>query len=117
MMALAVAVMAAVMAVAVGSETRLPDVEFASLDCPTVGVVGKPVRVPFTIHSSLPTERAVVVDFRTSSGDAIRKEVRLPAMGTATAQDNPAAARAAAATSKAEAIVLPFTVDKTGALQ
>ncbi|MCE2725157.1 MAG: hypothetical protein LW698_00050 [Planctomycetaceae bacterium] len=73
-----------VVAVAVGSETKLPDVEFASLDCPTVGVAGKPVRVPFTIHSSLSTERVVVVDFKASNGDALRKEVRLPAMGTAT---------------------------------
>jgi len=46
-----------VFAVPVGSQTKLPDVELVSLDCPTVGVVGKPVRVPFTIHSSLPTER------------------------------------------------------------
>lgn len=73
-----------VVAVAVGSETKLPDVELASLDCPTVGVAGKPVRVPFTIHSSLPTERLVVVDFKASNGDVLRKEVRLPAMGTAT---------------------------------
>ena len=73
-----------VVAVAVGSETKLPDIEFASLDCPTVGVAGKPVRVPFTINSSLPTERVVVVDFKASNGDALRKEVRLPAMGTAT---------------------------------
>jgi hypothetical protein len=47
-------------------------------------VAGKPVRVPFTIHSSLPTERVVVVDFKASNGDGLRKEVRLPAMGTAT---------------------------------
>ena len=73
-----------VLAVAVGSETKLPDVDLTSLDCPTVGVVGKPVRVPFTINSSLPTERVVVVDFKASSGDVLRKEVRLPAMGTAT---------------------------------
>ena len=73
-----------VVAVSVGSETKLPDVELASLDCPTVGVAGKPVRVPFTIQSSLPTERMVVVDFKASNGDVLRKEVRLPAMGTAT---------------------------------
>jgi hypothetical protein len=72
-----------VVAVAVGSETKLPDVELVSVDCPTVGVAGKPVRVPFTIHSSLPTERVVVVDFKASNGDVLRKEVRLPAMGTA----------------------------------
>jgi uncharacterized membrane protein len=73
-----------VVAVAVGSETKLPDVDLASLDCPTVGVAGKPVRVPFTIQTSLPTERVVVVDFKASNGDALRKEVRLPAMGATT---------------------------------
>ena len=50
-----------VFTVAVGSRTRLPDLELTSLDCPTVGVAGKPVRVPFTIQSSLPTERVVGV--------------------------------------------------------
>ncbi len=73
-----------VLAVAAGSETRLPDVELTSLDCPTVGVAGKPVRVPFTLQSSLATERVVVVDFKSSDGEVLRKEVRLPAMGTAT---------------------------------
>ena len=73
-----------VVAVAVGSETKLPDVELVSLDCPTVGVAGKPVRVPFTLQSSLPRERVVVVSMKTSGGDVLRKEVRLPAMGTAT---------------------------------
>ena len=73
-----------VMAVSVGSETRLPDVELVSLDCPTVGVAGKPVRVPFTITSSLATERVVPVTVRTSTGETLRKDVRLPAMGTVT---------------------------------
>ena len=73
-----------VMAVPVGSETRLPDVEFVSLDCPTVGVAGKPVRVPFTIASSLATERVVPVTVRTSTGETLRKDVRLPAMGSVT---------------------------------
>ena len=73
-----------VIAVVAGSETRLPDVDLESLDCPTVGVAGKPVRVPFTIRSSLPTDRAVRVTLRTSVGDVLEKEVRLPAMGSVT---------------------------------
>ncbi len=73
-----------VFAVPVGSQTKLPDVDLVSLDCPTVGVVGKPVRVPFTIHSSLPTERVVPVTLTTNTGENLRKDVRLPPMATIT---------------------------------
>ena len=73
-----------VLAVAVGSDTRLPDVDLASLDCPTVGVVGKPVRIPFTLTSSLPGERVARVRLAVSTGESLRREVRLPAMGTVT---------------------------------
>ena len=45
-----------VFAVPVGQPTRLPDVELLSVDAPTFGVVGKSVRIPFTIESSLPRE-------------------------------------------------------------
>ena len=71
-----------VFAVAAGAATKLPDVELASLDCPTMGVAGKPVRVPFTLVSSLPTERTVKATLATSSGETLTKEIRLPAMGT-----------------------------------
>jgi hypothetical protein len=71
-----------VFAVAVGSQTRLPDVELASLDCPTVGVAGKPVRVPFTVVSALPTDRTASVTLAISSGERLTKEIRIPAMGT-----------------------------------
>jgi len=73
-----------VLAVPVGSQTKLPDLELVSLDCPTVGVAGKPVRVPFTISSSLATERVVPVTLSTDAGEAIRKDVRLPPMTTVT---------------------------------
>ena len=73
-----------VFTVAVGSKTRLPDVELVSLDCPTVGVAAKPVRIPFTVSSSLPTERMVTATARISSGETLTKEVRLPPMGTVT---------------------------------
>ena len=71
-----------VFAVAAGSPTKLPDVELTSLDCPTVGVAGKPVRVPFTIRSTLPTERVIQALLATSNGETLRKEVRLPPMAT-----------------------------------
>ena len=73
-----------VFVVPVGSQTKLPDLELVSLDCPTVGVVAKPVRVPFTIQSSLATERVVPVTLTTSSGETLRKDVRLPPMTTVT---------------------------------
>jgi hypothetical protein len=73
-----------VFAVAVGSQTRLPDVELASLDCPTMGVAGKPVRVPFTVVSSLPTDRTATVTLAVSTGGRLTKEVRIPAMSTLT---------------------------------
>ena len=78
-----------VMAVAVGSSTRLPDLELSSLDCPTVGVLGKPVRVPFTIRSSLPRECLATVTLRASDGSAtdkevLRKDVRIMPLGSAT---------------------------------
>jgi hypothetical protein len=73
-----------VFTVAAGSETRLPDVELASLDCPTVGVATKPVRIPFTVSSSLPTERVVTATARISTGETLTKEIRLPPMGSVT---------------------------------
>ncbi|MBM4021121.1 MAG: hypothetical protein FJ284_02560 [Planctomycetes bacterium] len=73
-----------VFAVPAGSQTKLPDIELVSLDCPTVGVTAKPVRVPFTIHSSLPTERVVPATLVASSGETMRKEVCVPPMATVT---------------------------------
>jgi hypothetical protein len=70
-----------VFAVTVGSPTRLPDVEVLSLDAPTFGVVGKSVRIPFTIESSLPREYVTTVTLHTTSGDDLTKEVRIAAMG------------------------------------
>ena len=70
-----------VFTVPVGSPTRLPDVELMSLDAPTFGVAGKSVRVPFSIESSLPREYVTTVSLRSSDGDEVTKEVRIPAMG------------------------------------
>jgi hypothetical protein len=70
-----------IFAVTVGSPTRLPDVDVLSLDAPTFGVVGKSVRVPFTIDSSLPREYVTTVTLRTSSGDELSKEVHIAPMG------------------------------------
>ncbi|MEM7146984.1 MAG: hypothetical protein AAF591_17770 [Verrucomicrobiota bacterium] len=69
-----------VFAVPVGAETRLPDVELVSFDVPTFGVAGKPLRIPFTIDSSLPRDETVVVEMEASSGEVLSKQVTLPAM-------------------------------------
>lgn len=70
-----------VFAVPVGAETRLPDVELTSFDVPTFAVAGKPLRIPFSIDSSLPRDEVVVLEMRSTSGEIITKEVTLPAMG------------------------------------
>lgn len=70
-----------VFTVAVGSPTRLPDVELVDLDLPTFGVAGKAVRVPFTIESSLPREYLTTVTLKTSTGETLTKDVRIAAMG------------------------------------
>jgi hypothetical protein len=70
-----------VFVVPVGSPVRLPDVELLSLDAPTVGIVGKTVRVPFTIESTLPREYVATVVLTTSDGDEVTKDVRIAPMG------------------------------------
>ena len=70
-----------VFAVPTGAETRLPDVELTSFDVPTFAVAGKPLRIPFTIDSSLPRDEVVMLEMKASSGEIITKEVTLPAMG------------------------------------
>jgi len=73
-----------VFAVPVGSSTRLPDIELLSLGAPTFGVVGKSVRIPFTIESTLPRDYLTTVSLKTSDGDEVREEVRIAAMGRTT---------------------------------
>jgi uncharacterized membrane protein len=69
-----------VFAIPAGAETKLPDVQVVSLDVPTYGVGGKPLRMPFVIESSLPREQNVMVSITTSTGDRLSKEVLLPPM-------------------------------------
>lgn len=69
-----------VFAVPLGSETRLPDVALTSFDVPTFAIAGKPLRVPFTVESSLPRDEAATLELRSSNGDVVTKEVVIPAM-------------------------------------
>ena len=72
-----------VFTVAVGSSTRLPDVEMLSLDAPTFGIASKTVRVPFTIESSLPREFMTTVSLKVD-GETLSKEVRVAPMSRTT---------------------------------
>jgi uncharacterized membrane protein len=69
-----------VFAVPVGSESRLPDVELSSFDVPTFAVAGKPLRIPFTIESSLPQDAPATLEMKSSTGEVITKDVIIPAM-------------------------------------
>ncbi len=70
-----------VFAVPAGSETRLPDLAVTAFDAPTFGLVGKPVRLPFTLTSALPRNHPATLEIRTSEGETLTGEVVLPAMG------------------------------------
>ncbi|TWU00775.1 hypothetical protein [Stieleria varia] len=70
--------------VSVGSASRLPDVDLLSFDLPTSGVVGKAVRIPFTIESSLPRDHSVVVTMTSQDGEKVTHDVRISAMGRTT---------------------------------
>ena len=72
---------APVIAVPLGSDTRLPDVELKSFEVPTFAIAGKPLRIPFTIESSLPREEAATLEMKSSTGEALTKAVMIPAMG------------------------------------
>ena len=69
-----------VFAVPMGAETRLPDVALTSFDVPTFAVAGKPLRVPFTIESSLPHDEAATLEMKSSNGEIVTKDVVIPAM-------------------------------------
>ncbi|MEO8351158.1 MAG: hypothetical protein ABI680_05465, partial [Chthoniobacteraceae bacterium] len=73
-----------VLAVPLGADTKLPDVELKSFDVPTFAIAGKPLRVPFTIESSLPREEATTVEMKSSNGELITKAIVIPAMGRVT---------------------------------
>jgi hypothetical protein len=70
-----------VFGIPVGSRQRLPDVELLSLDAPTFGIVGKNVRIPFTIDSSLPREYTATVKLKASDGEEVTKDVRIAPQG------------------------------------
>ena len=69
-----------VFTVPTGAESHLPDVELSSFDVPTFAVAGKPLRIPFTIESSLPQDAPATIEMKSSTGEVITKDVVIPAM-------------------------------------
>ena len=72
-----------VFAVGVGSKVPLPDLELVSIDAPTFGVTRKPLRIPFTIRSTLGQDRDVNVTLKVNGKPTVTEMVRVPAMGQA----------------------------------
>ncbi|TLD71232.1 hypothetical protein FEM03_09680 [Phragmitibacter flavus] len=68
--------------VPIGSDTKLPDLELTAFDVPTFAIAGKPLRIPFTITSSLPRDETLTVELKTPGGEIISKTLTLPAMAT-----------------------------------
>lgn len=69
-----------VFAVPAGAESKLPDVELVSFEVPTFAIAGKPLRIPFTIESSLPRDEPATIEMKASNGEIVTKEVTIPAM-------------------------------------
>lgn len=70
-----------VFTVTAGLNKKLPDLELVNADVPTIGAEGKPVRIPFSIDSSLPRESIVSVRLLLDGQEALKKEVRIAPMG------------------------------------
>lgn len=70
-----------VFAVPTGSTEALPDVEISSFEVPVFAIAGKPLRIPFTLTSTLPREETVSVELRAPGGETIALTATLPAMG------------------------------------
>lgn len=65
-----------VLAIPIGGVDRMPDIELASADVPTFGVMGKPVRIPFTVRNWFPDLRDVTVSLR--EGTTVKDRQTVP---------------------------------------
>ena len=69
--------------VSVGSEQRLPDLAIHSFELPTFAVVGKPLRVPFSVSSSLAQDTDTTIQLILPDGAKLNQTLRVPAMSIA----------------------------------
>ncbi len=65
-----------------GSPTALPDLALTNFDLPTFAVVGKPLRVPFSVTSTLNTAADVDVKVNLPGGDTRTVSLQVPAGGS-----------------------------------
>lgn len=70
-----------VFALPLGSDTQLPDIAVTAFDVPTFAITGKPVRIPFTLTSTLTRDHSALVIMTSDQGGEISKEVTIPALG------------------------------------
>ncbi len=72
-----------VFTVGVGSKVPLPDLELANIDAPTFGVIRKPLRIPYTVRSTLGQDRDVSITLKVNGKPTVTEVIRVPAMGQA----------------------------------
>lgn len=70
-----------IFAVALGSETPLPDIEIVSLEPPTFSVTGKSIQVPFGMRSTMAVDYEVEVSLVIRDGTELKQRVVVPAKG------------------------------------
>ena len=70
-----------VFAVPTGSPEALPDVEIAAFEVPVFAIAGKPLRIPFSLNSTLPREETITIELLAPGGEVIPQTVTVPAMG------------------------------------
>ncbi|TWU42239.1 vWA domain-containing protein [Novipirellula artificiosorum] len=66
--------------VPVGSVDRMPDLQLLRFDVPAFAAVGKPLRIPLTLESSLSRDHLAVVSLTDSDGDVLKKEFMIEPM-------------------------------------
>jgi hypothetical protein len=64
--------------IAIGSASRLPDLDLLTVSAPTYGIVGENVQIPFTIRSSLDRSVRTIVRIRDDAGRERSKEIVIP---------------------------------------
>lgn len=69
-----------VFGVGVGSPTPLPDLELVRMEAPTFGVLGKPLRIPFAVRSTLPQDQELVVTLEVDGAPMATDSLLVPAM-------------------------------------
>lgn len=70
-------------AIPVGSKDRLPDIEILKISAPTYGIIGEPIQIPFSIHSSLKRDTTTTIRLRDlDSGKELTKKITIPAEKT-----------------------------------